>query len=70
MYLHTTKSERQLLRDNTQPNVANQFTAPTYRNKTMAIYSTEVQYEAIGEVASKCNLRKAVYTGKERPAGL
>ena len=56
-----TKSERELLWENIQQNVANvQLTAPTHRNKTMLIHSMETQHEAVGEVASKGNLRKAI----------
>ena len=63
-----TKSERQLLRENSQHNVANvHVTAPTHRNKTMLTHSMEAQHEAIGEVASKGNLHKAIKQAKKDP---
>ena len=56
-----TKSERQLLWENIQQNVANvRFTAPIHRNKTMLIHSMEAQHEPVGEVTSNGNLRKAI----------
>ena len=55
-----TNSERQLLWENIQQNVANvQFTAPTHRNTTMMILSMQEQHDATGEVVTKINLRKA-----------
>ena len=63
-----TKSERQLLRENIQHNVANvHVTAPTHRNKTMLIHSMEAQHVAMEEVASKGNLRKAIKQAKKDP---
>ena len=54
-----TKSERQLLRENIQQNVANvQVTAPTHRNKTMTMDSQQ---------AIKINLRKAIKQANKDP---
>ena len=49
--------------DNIQQKFANvQFTAPTHRNNTV-----EAQHAAIGEVASKVNLRKVIKQAKKDP---